>query len=276
MIKSQDLPIYQQALDGFKKIYTGKLREFDLKGDPQESEKVVQTLKQHPTDLILAVGLLAARVAKENFQQTPIVFCMILDPERFSLSGGKITGVTLEVSILEVFSGIRDLFPKAERIGVLYDPQKTGKMIDQAKKVTQASGLSLISVEVNSEKSLPAATRALPGKIDLLWVVPDSTVVTPESLDFLLLTSFENKLPIITFSEDLVKRGAVAAFSPDYHSVGEQAGRLALRVLGGEDPDKIHIRPAEKTRLSINLKTAQKMGIRFDPKVLKSADKVYE
>ena len=276
MIKSQDLPIYRQALDGFKKIYTGKLREFDLKGDPQESEKVVQTLKQHPTDLILAVGLLAARVAKENFQQTPIVFCMVFDPERFSLSGEKITGVTMEVPIQEVFSGIQDLFPKAKRIGVLYDPKKTGKMIDQAKKVTQASGLSLISVEVNSEKSLPAATRALPGKIDLLWVVPDSTVVTPEALEFLLLTSFENNLPLITFSDDLVKRGAVAAFSPDYHAIGEQAGNLALRILGGEDPDKIHIRPAEKTRLSINLKTAQKMGIRFDPKVLQSADKVYE
>lgn len=278
VIKSQDLPIYQQALEGFKKVYKGRLREFDLKGDPQEAEKIIKELNKHPTDLIIAIGLLASRVAKEDIKQTPIIFCMVFDPERFSLSNSKekITGVTLEIPLHDLFSRIRDLFPEIKKIGVLYDPKKSRRMISQAKDAAGPLGFSLLAAEVHSEKGLPAAFRGLLGKIDLLWMIPDSTVVTPESLDFILLTSFENNLPIITFSDDLVKRGAVAAFSPDYQAIGEEAGHLALRVLGGEDPSRIPIRQAPKIRLSVNLKTTKKMGIQFNSKVIQSADRVYE
>ncbi|MFQ5779424.1 MAG: ABC transporter substrate-binding protein [Nitrospiria bacterium] len=276
LLKSQDLPIYREALEGIKKVYRGDLREFDLKADPQESQRVVMALKRDPPDLILTIGLWATRVAKENFQQTPIIFSMVFDPDRFSLSGENITGVTLEVSASEVFSRIRDLFPEVKRIGVLYNPKKTGERIEQAEKAARVLGVSLISVPVRSEKDVPEGLRTLQPQIDLLWLVPDSTVVTPESVDFLLLTSFENNIPIVTFSDGFVRRGAAASFSPDYRAVGEQSARLALSVLQGENPVRLSIRPTEKIRLSFNVKIVKKMGIRFNPKVLQTADKIYD
>ena len=107
-------------------------------------------------------------------------------------------------------------------------------------------------------------------------MLPDSTVVTPLSIEFILLTSFENNLPIFTFSEDFVKKGAMASFSPDYETIGEEVGHIVLRVLKGESPDKIPIRSVSKNNLSINLKIAAKMGIKFTPEILLSAKKVYE
>jgi len=186
--------------------------------------------------VIVTIGLLASRVAKEHLGHTTLVFSMVYTPERFSLGDERITGVPLDVPLAEVFPHIRRLFPSVRRIGMLSDPQKTGKIAEQAKAEAKERGFSLVVAKVASEQSLPRAMRSLIGKIDLLWLVPDRMVITPQSVDFHLGTSFEANLPVVTFTEDLVKRAAVAALSPDYQAVGEEAARLALRVLAGESP----------------------------------------
>ena len=276
VIKSQDLSIYQEALDGFKKVYRGKLREFNLEGDREEAKKVVAFLKKVPPKIVLAVGLLAARVAQQEFPEIPVIFCMVLNSERFFLSAKNMTGVSLDIPPSLVFEKIEELFPERKKLGLLFDPKKTGRMISQAKRLAQKLGLSLISQEVNSEKDLPEAMRKLPPQVELLWLVPDSTVITPQSIDFLFLKSFEANLPIFTFSDALVKKGAVASLSPVHSEIGKQAGKLVLKIINGERPDQLPIRHVHEFRLSINLKTAKKMGIYFSPKIIQPADKIYE
>ena len=261
VIKSQDLPIYQQAYDGFKKVYTGKAREFDLKGNPDESDEVVITIKENPPDMILAIGLLAARVAKENFPQTPVIFCMVYDPLRLSLSGDNISGISLETQPSDTFQRIRDFFPQAKWVGVLYDPKKTGKMVSQAIGTAQKFGFSLIPEEVNSAKLLPDALRAIQNKIDLLWMIPDSTVVTAESIDFIFMTALQSNIPVISFSEDMVRKGAIIAITPDYRAVGEQAGHMAIEALKGKKTGKIPVSSASKIRTLVNPGIAKKIGI---------------
>lgn len=260
VIKSQNIPIYQQAYNGFKMIYSGKTREFDLKGNPDEADEVVIAIKENPPDMILAIGLLAARVAKESFSQTPVIFCMVYDPLRLSLSGDNISGISLETEPSDTFQRIKDFFPQARRVGVLFDPKKSGKMVNQAVGIAQKFGFSLITEEVNSAKLLPNALRALQSRIDLLWMIPDSTVVTAESMDFIFMTALQNNIPVISFSEDMVRKGAILAITPDYRAVGEQAGRMAAEVLKGKKAGKIPVSFANKIRTLVNPGLAKKIG----------------
>src|SRR4030067_1595631 len=186
VIRSQDLPIYQEAVVGIKSIYKGKFREYNLKGDLDESGNIVRELRKHPPDAIIAVGPLATVVAKDNFKSTPVVFCMVLNPDRFSISGNNLTGVTLNVSSSETVPRLRELFPSARRIGILYDPGKTG-ILEKERQIAQSWGFTLIAKEVPSIKMLSDALREIQHNIDLLWLIPDSTVVTPESLEFIFL-----------------------------------------------------------------------------------------
>lgn len=271
VIKSQELPIYQQALDGFKKIYQGKISEYDLKGRPDESADIIIALKKDPPDLILSIGLYAARMAKENFPQTPVVYCMVYDPVRLSLSGENITGVSLETNPMDTFERIKDFIPSTKRIGVIFDPVKSAKTLNQAMIAAHRSGLTLIAEEVSSEKQIPDALRAIQNKIDLLWIIPDSTVVTAESIDFIFLTALENNTPVISFSDEMVRKGAVMAILPDYRSVGEQAGRMAIDILRGKKPAKIPVSNAEKIRTLINPGIAKKIGIEINTAHVRSS-----
>ncbi|MDD5434229.1 MAG: ABC transporter substrate-binding protein [Nitrospira sp.] len=270
VIKSQDIPIYKDAYNGFKMIFSGKTREFDLKGNPDDADEVVIAIKENPPDMILAIGLLAARVAKENFPHTPVIFCMVYDPLRLSLSGDNISGISLETQPSDTFQRIKDFFPQARRVGVLFDPKKSGKMVNQAIGVAQKFGFSLITEEVNSAKLLPYALRALQNKIDLLWMIPDSTVVTAESIDFIFMTALQSNIPVIAFSEDMVRKGAIIAITPDYKSVGEQAGRMAAEVLKGKKAGKIPVSFANKIRTLVNPGLAKKIGIDINMESLHS------
>lgn len=271
VIKSQDLPIYQQALDGFKKIYRGKAKEYDLKGRPDESAEIIMAIKKDPPDLILTIGLFAARMAKENFTQTPVVYCMVYDPVRLSLSGENITGVSLEINPMDILMRIKDFFPASKRIGVLFDPVKSGKAVNQAIIAAHRSGLTIVAEEVTSEKQIPDSLRAIQNKIDLLWMIPDSTVVTSESIDFIFLTALENNIPVISFSDEMVRKGAVMAILPDYRSVGEQAGNIAIDILKGKNPAKIPVSLAEKIRTLINPGIAKKIGIELNKDHVRSS-----
>ena len=97
-------------------------------------------------------------------------------------------------------------------------------------------GLRFFAVPVASQPEVPAAMRNLLGKVDALWMLPDETVVTSESLTFLLLTAFKHNLPVLTMSDAFVEAGALVALSADYTDAGRQACQLAREIENGRLP----------------------------------------
>ena len=53
------------------------------------------------------------------------------------------------------------------------------------------------------------------GKIDILWMLPDATVVTDETVELLLRFSFQHDVPMFSFSKKYVEVGAVASLDVD-------------------------------------------------------------
>ncbi len=224
LVYSQDIASYQEVIAGFKTIYKEPFY-YDLKGSPAEFNKIKKPLLEG--DLIVTIGLLATVSVRDEIRERPskgLIFSMLFDPARFSLPNERSTGVSLVLSPKKTFSKIKQIFPNSKRIGILYDPQKSQKMIEAAEQAAKEVGLSFMAVPVLSEKWVPRAVGNLFGQIDLFWLIPDSTVITPQSIEFILLSSFEHRLPVVTFSEDIVKMGAVASIAPDYKMIGEAVG----------------------------------------------------
>lgn len=92
-------------------------------------------------------------------------------------------------------------------------------------------------------------------------MLPDSTLLNSESVEYLMLFSFQNKVPVFSFSKQLVDRGAVAALSINPYDLGVQAGNIArLLSQGRKGPLRVY---AEKPHLSVNRKVAAKIGVRI-------------
>ena len=276
VLKSHNLEPFNQAIAGFVAACPMRITEYDLRGTKKEESSIIQRLTTAKPRLIVAIGPLAAQVAREHLQNIPLIFVMVSNPPKHGLHGANLAGVSLDIPVQTQLAMYKSLVPDLKTLGVIYDPAKTGTMVLEARGVVATLGLQLLAAPVSTPKEVPAALRSLLGKIEALWMVPDDTVVTPDSFKFLLLTALENNLPFVTVSDIFVEAGALASLSPDYTEVGRQGCQLATDLESGRLrlADAMVVPPA-KVNLAINLKTAGKIGLRLPPEVLQSANKVY-
>src|SRR5437899_1774169 len=129
ILKSADVTGYNQAIEGFKTAVFPlqvTVTEYDLKGDMEQGRKLATGLRAADASLVLAVGLKAALAAKLELMDIPVIFCMVFDPEKYDLSGPNLNGLLMTPPIRQQLSALQGVLPQARRVGVLYDPAKTG------------------------------------------------------------------------------------------------------------------------------------------------------
>ncbi|MEX2124053.1 MAG: ABC transporter substrate binding protein [Woeseia sp.] len=278
MIKSYDFAPYDAAISGFLSSCNNEITEYNLRGEAGGSSDVIQNITLANPDLIVAIGVLAAEFAQQKLSSFPVLYAMVPEPQTYGLTGQNIAGISLDIPIERQLTVYRSMVNELKSLGAIYDPQKSGDFVLEARKVAEQLGLVLHTREVASRKEVPAALRALlrEERIDALWMIPDDTVVTPESFKFLLLSSFENDLPFLAASDIFVKVGALASLTPDYTDVGRQGCELATALTSGKvSLASVDVVLPAKINLSINLKTAQKIGLAIPDEVIATADVVY-
>ena len=277
VLKSHDIAPINQALAGFVATCPEHITTYDLGGSTSNSRGIIDRIMASPPRLIVAIGPLAAQVARAEVRGVPVVFAMVRNPRKSGLEGDNIAGISLDVPIEAQLAMYKALLPTLRVIGVIYDPEKTGALVKEAAEMAERFGLRFLATPVASQTEVPAALRSLLGKVDALWMLPDDTVITPESLTFFLLTAFKQNLPVLTISDAFVEAGALAALSPDYTDVGRQACQLSREIESGQRrPAQASIVPPTKVNIAINLQTARQLGLILPPEMVQSASKVYQ
>ena len=278
ILKSSDIAAYNQAVAGFKAALPGNLTltEYDLQGDLEKGRNLARKIRASDPALVLAVGLKAAKAAQLEILDIPIVYSMVLDPAKYGLSTPNMTGVLLEVPLERQLAAIKTLLPHVKHIGSLYDPAKTAAAIEEAQRLMRHSNnADLHATPVSSEKEVPAALSKLLGSIGALWLIPDSTVLTDESLRFILNSALEAHVPVIGFSREFAKTGALLCLSVNYQDIGRQAGQLTRRILDGHVTLPLKPIHPDRIEMTLNLKTAKFLGIEIPKEMENRADELY-
>jgi ABC-type uncharacterized transport system substrate-binding protein len=83
---------------------------------------------------------------------------------------------------------------------------------------------------------LPEAVAWIASRVDVLWAPVDSTVFNSQSASFVLQQMLLRKVPVVGFSENMVKAGALLATRVGYVAVGRQTAGLLQKLLAGRVP----------------------------------------
>ncbi|MBM4053133.1 MAG: hypothetical protein FJ264_00375 [Planctomycetes bacterium] len=268
VIQGQDIEAYNQVVKGFKEgckrngITIDKI--YNLKGYPDEGKEIVSNSakKEALPDLIFTTGILAASLAKEHFPETPIIFSMVINYERFNLVAPNISGIAAEASIEKQFRTLREILSDDLKIGVMYDPNKTGHIVSYAQDYLRNSNRALIAEKVLSPDEVPHAFENLKKKqMNALWLLPDSTIITHESLNTIFNLARENNIPVFCTSDALVKYGALFSVSADYFSAGLQAAEMADTIIKDPTGSSAGIVYPDNVKITVNKKLAEKYGV---------------
>lgn len=277
ILKSSDIAAYNQALSGFKAgLPSGiVLSEYDLQGDLEKGRKLARKIRASDPALVFAIGLKAAKAAQLEIVDIPVLYSMVLDPAKYGLNTPNMTGILLEVPIERQLAMIRAMLPHVKQIGTLYDPSKTAALIDESKRWLKQNGISLVPTPVTNEREVPRTLQALLPTVGALWLVPDSTVLTDESLRFILNNALEERVPVIGFSREFARSGAFLCLSVNYGDIGRQAAQLARKIIDGQIVLPMKPLHPERVEMSVNLKTAKFLKIEIPKDLEHMADEVY-
>ncbi len=258
---------YDEAYEGFQEGLSLEVAIRRIVLDDLPDKKLSREIRAASPDLVLAIGVGALSLVKD-LENIPIVYAMHLDGNSDFSDKRNITGVDMYVEPNTQLDILLNVLPRTRTIGILYDPARTGRVALEIQSAAARRNVTLIDGQVFRTESVPSSAMAIKRKADVFWMLPDLTVLTPETIEFLLLTTMESNIPILAFSEKYLEQGALLSIGVDPADMGRQAGEMAQKILSGSDVSSIPTRNARKAVVAINGKIAEKLNIAVDRQIL--------
>jgi putative tryptophan/tyrosine transport system substrate-binding protein len=232
----------------------------------------------------------AVRTIHEVLPEAPLVFTSFAaDPIAFGLAksythpGGNATGNVMnavggEESLAEKrFGFFRELVPNLTRLGLV--GTATGLLTAAEQKALQNVGPKLgftftpylIKTLDDLESAFASARR---DDVDAIYISGDSVLFNNMSRIIPLATTAAK--PSLSTYPEWARAGLLMAYSADLLDDFRRAGIYVAKIIEGAKPGDLPIEQASKYVLSINMKTAKRLGISVPSTLLTLADEVFE
>jgi len=255
--------------------------KMDLKNAQNDftmAQAIVQDIVRQGYDYIITISTPALQATANGNRKIPHVFGAVTDPYRTGIAKNarehipNITGVATFQPVGPAINVMREIFPKAKRLGMIWNPAEanseacTLRARDAAKKYD----FELLEKTVTSTDEVKDALSALLNKeIDLFFTSGDSTVILAFETVAEILK--KHRIPYFTNAPSDIEHGAFVSIGADYYEVGLETAKMAGRVISGEDPRGIPIREYVPEKMGINLSLAKLYGLTVPDTVLKKA-----
>ena len=251
--------------------------------NPDTLEFAAQSLVEAKVDVIAAAGTVPALAAKRLTRTIPIVMIFASEPVIAGLvadlarPGGNVTGVsTIQTEIdPKRLAMLKEISPAITRVAVLWTRfhPSHGAELQAVEKAAQTLRLTLESFDVTDDLLgvLGKMDSRLPDAIFVLW-----DVRTLNFRQFIAAFALKHKLPTSMPLEAYAEAGGLMSYGPNVQSMFRRSPAYVHRILRGAKPADLPVERPSKFDLVVNLKTAEKLGLKLPPALLLFADRVIE
>ncbi len=274
--------IYHKPIQSFRAAMPLETREFNLHDNIRRAPQLKKEIFTDPPSLIFALGAKAAFAAKlwtKNHQDIPVLFAMVLNYQKYHLLDGQsnITGISSEVNPGNQFLNLTLFAPKIRRIGVIYSKEYSSELVAEAKKATEMLGLELIEIPITAKESFRQSYKELSANVDGIWVLNDALTYTLDNMDWLQERCIQDQLVCIGQSGNLAQVGILLSVRPDSAGIGVQAASMSKNILDHkQSPASIGVMDPLGTDISLNRRTARRIGLSLNPQALNMATTIIE
>lgn len=255
----------------------------NAKGDRGALQPAAAELVARKVAAIFTTGTRATLAASGATGEIPIVFVHPGDPMAIGIikstaeSPKNLTGVAAFAAQAteKRLMLLKEIIPELKQIRVFFDSNNSYSRNNfaLAEAAAKKLGLGVSEHGVKSTEELKNTFTGLRGEAGAAVFQVADDLVESES-EFIFDMARRKKLPTMFNEESWAVSGAMAAYGPNYLDMGRRAAGLIDRILKGQKPGSLPIERASKFDLTLNYRTANFIGIRISPDMLKKADKV--
>jgi putative tryptophan/tyrosine transport system substrate-binding protein len=252
-------------------------------GRPERLPELAAELLRLKPDVILAFGGDVVVHVHPATKTIPIIFAISSDPvlsglvASMSRPGGNATGFTFlqdQLAGKRLFL-LKDLLPRTTNVGFLYNPLHLDNELREAQRTASDIGVTIYPAETRRpadfDRALEEAKRV---NVDALYVVSSRETVANAGriVDF----GMKNNIPVIGGWGTWAQSGALFSYGPNVIEIARQVGDYVDRVLKGAKPGDLPAQQPTRFELVVNVKTADRLGLKIPEAFLLQADKVIE
>jgi putative tryptophan/tyrosine transport system substrate-binding protein len=248
-------------------------------------ELAADLVRQKVEVIVTSGGPDAAEAAMRATRTIPIVGSSVAPASApFSLvkhhnrPEGNVTGVAITPGELEPkrLQILAELVPGAV-IGMLENP--TYALHDRSRATIEEAARSL-------KIELAFATAATDAELDPAFarladrhvgaIIAEAEPFLGNSWRRLILLAERHKIPMMQEWREAVLAGGLISYAPSLHWVMRQVGKYTGQILNGAKPADLPVVAPDRIELTINLKTAQTLGLAVPQTLLAQANEVVE
>lgn len=242
----------------------------NAQGDTANCDLMAKTMVTSRVDLLagIATPAVMSEYSAAKSSDIPIVFTAVSDPVSAGLvqsieqPGSNCTGTSDVLPLEKQVKMIRAFLPDATKIGVIYTTSEPNSVshLEKLQGIAADNGFEVIAVGVtNSSEVASAAASVVAQGADCINNFTDNTVV--DNLSAVIKAANDGGIPVFGSEIEQVKNGCLASESIDYVALGEQTGRMAARILSGEDASTMPVEEVEDATPVYNSEVLEALGL---------------
>jgi putative ABC transport system substrate-binding protein len=222
-------------------------------------------------NVIVTYGAPAALAAIKETKSIPIVYAGVYDPTAVGVAARNITGISCKVPLTSLLRYLRKMIPFS-KVAVVYNESEPDS-VRQAEELAQLeSQYGFQTVRMTVRKVDDAKRLSFAGKADAVFITVSAAA--NEALDVIVKSAQGAKIPTISQTGGTGEKGVILSLAPSPTEQGEAAGRMAARLLRGENPAAIPPEVPKLVELVLNLKEANALGIKVPMDLITDATRV--
>ena len=269
------------ASKGYKEGQNITYDRQNAQADQSNLQNIAHRFVNNKVNLICAIATPAAQTVANVTSDIPIVATAVTDYKTAKLvkdnakPGTNVTGTTDMNPVEQQLDLLLKVVPTAKSVGPIYCSSEVNSQlqVDILKKAATAKGVTIKEATVSNVNDIQQAARSLVGKVQAIYVPTDNVLAS--AMPTLVSVTEEAKLPVICGEGGMVKAGGLATLGVDYYKLGFQAGEMAADILSGKSkPADMGIQAQKEFKAMVNLKEAEKIGLKVPEDVLKGAELV--
>jgi putative tryptophan/tyrosine transport system substrate-binding protein len=268
-------PALDAATQGFRDYLTEKLGdrvtfiEQNASGEIPTCIQIMNTLISDNVDLIMANATGALQSAQSATGDIPILGTAVTDygvaldlPCTDGKTGTNISGTSDLAPLDQQAAMIKELFPDAKEVGLLYCSAEANSAYQIAVITEELTKLGYHCTEYafSDSSDVTSMTTNACLNSDVIYVPTDNTVAT--CADAICNVSVMENVPVIAGEEGACAGCGVATLSISYYELGRITGEMAYEVLvEGADISQMAIRYAPTTAKKYNAELCEIFGL---------------
>lgn len=263
------------ATQGFIDAITEELGdsvEFDSQngsGDSATCATICNGFVSSNVDLIMANATPALQAAVASTDKIPVLGTSVteygaaLGIDNFNgVCGGNVSGTSDLAPLDQQAQMVKDLFPNAKTVGILYCSSEANSVYQKDVMLEELGklGFEVKTYTFSDSNDISLVTQTACDDCDVLFIPTDNKAA--DNADAIDAVARQAKTPIIAGEEGLCTKCGVATLTIDYYELGRVTGKMAVKILlGEEDISTMQIQYYENPVKKYNKELADLYGV---------------